>query len=146
MSSGARGVEEYINSLPEDRQIAITKLRQLILENLPEGYQESINWGMLSYEVPLEVYGNTYNNKPLMYAALASQKNYMALYLTSMYMDRASLEKFTSAYEAIGKRLDMGKSCIRFKNLDDLPLGLIGEQIASTPVTNFIQIYEQSRH
>jgi hypothetical protein len=104
-----------------------------------------MNWGMLSYEVPLSRYADTYNGQPLPYAALASQKRYMSLYLNSVYGDPATERWFTDRYEASGKRLDMGKSCVRFKHLDDLPLDLIAETIARTPVDDFIRRYETSR-
>jgi hypothetical protein len=104
-----------------------------------------MNWGMIAYEVPLERYPDTYNKKPLMYAALASQKNHMAVYLTGIYMDDGARQEFEDAYEATGKRLDVGQSCVRFRKLDDLPLGLIGEKIGSVGVDEFIDRYQVGR-
>jgi uncharacterized protein YdhG (YjbR/CyaY superfamily) len=145
MQSEADTVEEYINDLPEDRQDQIKTVRQVILENLPEGYEEVMNWGMITYQVPLATYPNTYNGKPLMYAALASQKNHIAVYLSGIYSSKARRETFESKYKATGKRYDVGKSCVRFRKLDDLPLPLIGETIASIDVETFLRQYEEAR-
>jgi len=143
MKSDATSVNEYLDSLSPDRRTAIEQVRATIVKNLPKGYQEGIRWGMLCYEVPLAMCPDTYNKQPLQYAALASQKNYMALYLTNVYGD-AKVEKwFQSRYRASGKKLDMGKCCVRFKKLDDLPLDLVGEVIARTPVREFIRRQEQ---
>ncbi len=138
MQSDAKTVKEDLKSLPEDRSDAISKVREVILKNLPKGYEETMNWGMISYEVPLEVYPETYNKKPLMYAALASQKNYMSLYLIGIYISEKSQKKFESEYKATGKRYNVGKSCVRFKRIDDLPIQLIGKTIASLKIDDFI--------
>ena len=135
-------VDDYINNLPEDRRLALESVRRVILSNIPKGCVETMTWGMPTFEVPLETFADTYNKKPLMYAALANQKNYMAVYLTSLYTDEYSLEKFVESYKASGKKLDMGKSCVRFKTLDDLPLELIGKQIKSTSVQQFVAMYK----
>jgi len=139
MKSNASTVEKYLKELPDDRKEAISIVRKTILNNLPEGYDEVINWGMITYEVPLETCSDTYNGKPLMYAALASQKNYMSVYLMGCYMDPDVKNKFGKAYAASGKRFDAGKSCIRFKKVDDLPLNILGETIASMDVETFIK-------
>jgi uncharacterized protein YdhG (YjbR/CyaY superfamily) len=138
MRSDAKTVEEYLAELPEDRREAISKVRELILENLPDGYEESMNWGMIAYEVPLSTYPDTYNGQPLAYAALASQKNHMAVYLTGIYMDDEAREKFEADYRATGKRFDAGKSCVRFRKLDDLPLPVIAEAIRYLPADEFV--------
>lgn len=138
MRSDATTVEEYLSGLPDDRREAIQTVRQTVLENLPEGYEEVMNWGMITYQVPLEVFPDTYNGQPLMYAALASQKNHMAVYLTGIYADEKARKSFEAAYKATGKRYDVGKSCVRFKKLEDLPLGLIGDCIASEDVETFV--------
>ena len=104
-----------------------------------------MNWGMITYQVPLETFPDTYNGQPLMYAGLASQKNYMAVYLSAVYPDPESLEAFQDAYRATGKKLDMGKSCVRFKTLDDLPLELIGETIASVSAEEFVETQKTLR-
>ena len=139
MKSSATTIEQYLAELPDDRREAIETVRQLILKNLPEGYEEAMNWGMITYQVPLEVYPDTYNKEPLMYAALASQKNHMAVYLMGIYMDEESRQDFEAAYKATGKRMDVGKSCVRFRKLEDLPLELIGESITMMGVTEFVE-------
>ena len=138
-------VEEYIAGLPEGRAEQIAQLRELILERLPEGYAEQMDFGMIAYVIPLETYPDTYNGHPLMYAALASQKRHMSLYLMNVYGDDETLRWFTEGFAAAGKKLDMGKACVRFKRLDDLPLDLIGETIARTSVAEYIAGYEASR-
>ncbi len=139
MQSDAKTVEEYLASLPEDRRAALEAVRNKILENLPDGYDEVMNWGMIAYEVPLETCPDTYNGKPLIYAALGSQKNHMAVYLTGIYMDDGAREEFEASYRATGKRMDMGKSCVRFRKLEDLPLPLIGEAIGQLPLDEFVE-------
>jgi len=145
MRSDAETVDEYLESLSDDRRDVIEQVRQVILANLPAGYAEVMNWGMISYEVPLDLQPDTYNRRPLMYAALASQKNHMALYLTSVYSDDREAVAFKAAYRAAGKKLDMGKSCVRFKKLEDLPLALIGETIGATSVESFVDRVDRQR-
>jgi len=144
MRSEATTVEQYLSALPDDRREAIAAVRQTILENLPEGYEEAMNWGMITYQVPLATYPDTYNKQPLMYAALASQKNHMAVYLMGIYMSEDGRSDFEAKYNATGKKLDVGKSCVRFKKLDDLPLQLIGECIAAEEVDSFVRRCEQA--
>ena len=138
MKSEAKTVQEYLNEMAPDRREAIDKVRNVILKNLPAGYEEVMNWGMITYQVPLEVYPDTYNKKPLMYAALANQKNHMAVYLTGIYMDEKHNQDFEMKYKETGKRYDVGKSCVRFRKLDDLPLELIGESIKTMEMEEFI--------
>jgi hypothetical protein len=145
MRSGADTVEEYLAELPPDRLEAIEAVREVILANLPEGYEEAMNWGMITYQVPLERYPDTYNGQPLMLAALASQKRHMAVYLTGVYADGASRDRFIDAYRATGKRLDMGQSCVRFRSLDDLPLAVVGDAIAAFDVDAFVTLQERAR-
>ena len=130
---------DYLASLPPDRREIISAVRDLILRNLPEGYQETINWGMLSYEVPLENYPDTYNKKPLSYIGLAAQKNYNSLYLMSVYQNPADYQELMDAFAAMGVKPDMGKSCIRFKKLEQLPLDTISRLIAKISVKEFIE-------
>ena len=139
MRSDTNTVEEYLASLSEDRRAALEAVRGKILENLPDGYDEVMNWGMITYEVPLETCPDTYNGKPLMYAALGSQKDHMAVYLTGIYMDEGAREEFEARYRDTGKRMDMGKSCVRFRKLEDLPLSLIGEAIGQIPADEFVE-------
>ena len=121
VSSTTTTPTDYLASLPQDRREVISTIRDLILENLPEGYQETINWGMLSYEVPLETYPDTYNHKPLNYIGLAAQKNYNSLYLMSVYQNPADYQELMDAFDAMGVKHNMGKSRIRFKKLDQFP-------------------------
>ncbi|HWV57963.1 MAG TPA: DUF1801 domain-containing protein [Longimicrobiales bacterium] len=144
-ASNTASPEDYLEGLPPDRRAAISAVREVILRNLPEGYVESFNWGMLSYEIPLERYPKTYNGKPLGYAALASQKNHMALYLMCAYMDPALMVRLRAGFQRAGKKLDMGKSCLRFRRLEDVPLDVIGKVIASTPPDAYIAKYEEAR-
>ena len=144
MQSKAKTVQEYLSDLPNDRLEAIETVRDVILANLPEGFEETINWGMITYQVPLSRYPDTYNKQPLMLAALGSQKNHMAVYLTGVYADPESRSQFTEAYKATGKRMDMGKSCVRFRKLDDLPVELIGGAIAEYSVDEFIELIEKA--
>ncbi len=138
MRSDATSVEEYIAALPDERAEAIRAVRETILGSLADGFEEAMNWGMITYQVPLETYPDTYNGQPLMYTALASQKNYMVVYLMGIYTSEEAREEFEAAYRATGKPLDVGKSCLRFKRLDDLPLDLIGECVASETVGTFV--------
>jgi Domain of unknown function (DU1801) len=142
MKSDAKSVAAYLKDLPPDRQLALSEVRKVILKNLPDGYQENINWGMITYEVPLAIHPNTYNGQPLMYAALASQKNYMAVYLCGLSCIPGAEEKFSADWKKTGLKLDLGKSCIRFKKIQDINLNLIGAQIAATPVSNFVSVFE----
>jgi uncharacterized protein YdhG (YjbR/CyaY superfamily) len=146
MRSEAVTVDEYLAELPAERRAAIARVRDEIVTNLPAGYEEVMNWGMITYQVPLTTYPDTYNGKPLMYAALASQKNHMAVYLTAVYADEETRDDFLDSYRATGKRLDMGKSCVRFRSLDDLPVELIGEAIASCDLDSFIAMNERVRN
>ena len=143
--SAAQTVTQYLAALPPDRREAIASVRTVILDHLPEGYAETMLYGMIGYVVPLKRYPVTYNRQPLSYAGLASQKQYMSLYLMNIYGDTETEQWFREEYLASGKKLDMGKSCVRFKKLEDLPLGLVGEAIARTPLAAFLERYEASR-
>ena len=143
--SQAATAKEYLNGLPEDRRAALDAVREVILDHLPEGYEETMQYGMIGYVIPLERYSTTYNGQPLTYAALASQKNYMTLYLMNIYSDPGLERWFVEQYQVSGNKLDMGKSCVRFKKLHDLPLDLIGQAIAATSMAEFISRYESSR-
>jgi Domain of unknown function (DU1801) len=144
-TSKAATVEAYLAELPEDRRAVVSAVRDVVLRNLPEGYVESMAFGMIGYAIPLERYPDTYNKQPLAYAGLAAQKNYYALYLLGAYQDSAQEKALREAFAAAGKKLDMGKSCLRFKKLDDLPLDAIGRIIASTPPEAHIAQYEAAR-
>jgi uncharacterized protein YdhG (YjbR/CyaY superfamily) len=145
VSSTATTPDAYLANLPEDRRKIISAVRDLILQNLPEGYQETINWGMLSYEIPLETYPDTYNKNPLSNVGLAAQKNYNSLYLMAVYQNPADYQELMDAFEAMGIKPDMGKSCIRFKTLEQLPLDTIARLIAKTSIDDYIHIYESAQ-
>ena len=145
MQSKAKTPDQYLAELSDDRREAISSVRDVVMKNLPDGYEEMMLFGMITYAVPLSTFPDTYNKQPLMYAALASQKRHMALYLTNVYGDGSLEAWFRERYKASGKRLDMGKSCVRFRKLNDLPLDLVGETIAKTPIDEFLEIYKASR-
>jgi hypothetical protein len=147
MTSDAATVEEYLAGLPEERRTAMNGVREVILAHLPEGYQEKMMYGMIGYVVPHELFPAGYHcdpKQPLSLAMLGSQKNYMSLYLMSVYGHEPTREWFQDAYHATGKKLDMGKSCVRFKKLEDLPLEVIGQAIARVPARTYIEHYEQA--
>ena len=146
MQSSAKTVDEYLKSLPADRRAAINAVRKVILANLPEGYEECMSYGMIGYLVPHRIYPKGYHcdpSLPLPFANLASQKNHMALYLMCCYGDKATDQWFRKAWEAAGKKLDMCKSCVRFKKLEDVSLEVIGQLIARVPVKKYIARMEQ---
>ena len=145
MTSKARTVSEYLQALPAERRTAISAVRDVILANLPTGYQEVMQYGMIGYVVPHSIYPAGYHCKPsepLPYAALGSQKNHMALHLCTVYGHKETQSWFRKAYDATGKKLDMGKACVRFKNLEQLPLDVIGQLIARTPVKKYVAYLE----
>jgi len=143
--SQASSVEEYLAELPEERRRVVSTVRDTIVRHLPEGYREMMTYGMIGYCVPLERYPHTYNNQPLSFAAIAAQKNHYALYLTCAYQDPALDRAVRDAFAAEGKTLDMGKSCIRFRSPDELPLDAIGRIIAGIPVDAFLARHEEAR-
>ena len=145
MRSEATSVDQYVKELPAERREMISAVREVVLANLPEGIVEVMSWGMISYEIPLETAPNTYNGKPLLYAALASQKQYCALYLMAVYGSESLRKKFETAYELSGKRMDIGKSCVRFRKLEDLPLEVVADAIAAVSVPQYLAMHEQSQ-
>ncbi len=145
VSSKAKTVADYLAELPEARRQVVSTVRDLVNRHLPEGYVETMNWGMVSWEVPLSRYPVTYNRQPLGYVALAAQKQYYALYLMGCYADSAQEGSLRQAYAVAGRKLDMGKSCLRFKTMDDLLPEPVAAVIASTPVDALIAQYEASR-
>jgi len=145
MPSKATTVAEYLASLPEDRRRALSAVRDVILENLDEGYEEGIQYGMISYYVPHKVFPAGYHcdpKQPLPYASLASQKSHMAVYLMCNYGEPRNEKWFREAWAKTGKKLDMGKSCVRFKKLEDVALEVIGEAIRRSPAKEYIAHYE----
>lgn len=145
MHSDAKTVDEYIASLPVERQQDVKDLRAFILKNLPRGYEEGMLFGMITYCIPLKDYPDTYNKQPLCYMALASQKDYLSLYVMGMYGQPENETWLQDAFVKAGKKLNMGKSCIRFKALDDLPLDAIAKVIALMTPKEYIALYEKNR-
>lgn len=145
MQSKAKSVPEYLDSLPADRRAAIEAVRAVVRQNLDPQLEEGMQYGMIGYYVPHRVYPAGYKcdpKQPLPFAHIASQKNHMAVYLFCMYGDEAHRRWFEDAWKKSGKRLEAGKSCIRFKKLDDLALDVIGESIRRVTVAGFIKRYE----
>lgn len=140
--SKAATVENYLAELPPERRAVVSAVRDVVRRSLPKGYSEGMSFGMIGYGVPLSRYPDTYNGQPLGYVALAAQKNYYALYLMGPYMDAKQGKQLAEAFRQAGKKMDMGKSCLRFKKLDDLPLEAIGRVIASTTPEQLIAHHE----
>jgi len=146
MQSKALTVNDYLNEIPEERKDGFNKLRNVILKNIPEGFQEGMGYGMLGYAVPHNIYPAGYHcnpKDPLPFAGLASQKNFIAFYHMGIYANPELLNWFTSEFPKHSKKkLDMGKSCIRFKKPEDIPFELIGELMQKITVTDWISTYE----
>lgn len=145
VSSRASSVEDYLQELPPQRRQVIASVRDLINKHLPKGYEESMAFGMISWVIPLSRYRVTYNKQPLGYVALAAQKNNYALYLMCASMSPEDDNNLRGAYKAAGKRLDMGKSCLRFRHREDVLDEAIAGLLASTSVDETIRRYEASR-
>lgn len=148
MQSKAATVKEYLASLPADRRNAIEAVRKVILANLDKDYEEGMSYGMIGYYVPHRVYPPGYHTDPkqgLPFAALASQKNYMSVYVMGLYAGSDHARWFQEAWAKTGKKLDAGKACIRFKKVDDLALDVLGEAIRRMPAKTYINAYEQAR-
>jgi hypothetical protein len=144
-SSKATSVQQYLDELPPERRAVISQVRDLVNLHLPAGYEETMSWGMISWEIPLSRYPVTYNKQPLMYAALAAQKNHYALYLTCADAESRREGGLRHAYAQAGMKLDMGKSCLRFKGLDGVLQPAVAKVIASTSVDAHIAHYEACR-
>lgn len=144
----ASTVTEYLAALPADRRAAISAVRKVINDNLPEGYEEGMQFGMIGWYIPLSLYPAGYGDNPkvpLPLIGLASQKSGMVLHCIALYMDSALSTWFVNEYKKTGKKLDMGKGCVRFKNLDDLALDIVGRTVARLPMQEHIATYEASR-
>lgn len=148
MQSKATAVTEYLNELPDDRRAAITKVRQVIRKNLPKGIAEGMQYGMIGYFVPHKIYPAGYHcdpKQPLPFAGLASQKGHMSLYLCTLYQNPELEAWFKAKFAEAGKKLDMGKGCVRFKKLEDLPLDVVGEAVGRMTVDEVVANYETQR-
>ncbi|MFT3713271.1 MAG: DUF1801 domain-containing protein [Archangium sp.] len=141
MKSDATTAAAYLKTLPPDRRAALSKVRSLIRKKLPKGFVEQMEWGVISYVVPLSRYPDTYNGKPLMLAGLSAQKNYMVVYLMGVYSSPELRKWFTRAYAATGKKLDLGGACVRFKSLDALPLEVVGEAVSKLSVDGLVALF-----
>jgi uncharacterized protein YdhG (YjbR/CyaY superfamily) len=148
MTINANSPQDYINQIPEDRREVVSKIREIILSNLPKGYEETMQYNMLSYVVPKSIYPNGYHCNPkddLPFISFASQKNFIALYHMGIYANEELLNWFTTEYPKHCKtKLDMGKSCIRFKKMDDIPFDLIKELVQKVSVQDWIETYEKN--
>jgi len=155
MQSKAATVSDYLASLPDDRRKAIETVRSVILANLDKDFEEGMQYGMIGYYVPHRIYPAGYHADPkqgLPFAALASQKNYMSVYLMGLYCgciegvsDTNLVRWFREAWAKTGKKLNMGKACIRFKKADDLALDVLGEAIRRMPARKYVEVYEEAR-
>jgi hypothetical protein len=141
----AQAVAAFLASLPPDRRGELERVREVLLANLPAGYEEAVSGRMLVYQVPLERYPDTYNGHPLWYAALASEKSYLSLHLMPIYADAERARRLKEGFEAAGKKLDMGKACIHFRRADDLALDVVGEVVASVPLDRWVEIARSAR-
>ncbi len=148
MQSKATSPDQYIKELPEERKGVMSKLRKIVLDNLPEGFEETMNYGMLGYVVPHSKYPNGYHadpKLPLPFINLASQKNHIGFYHMGIYSDPELLEWFTEEYpKHVSGKLDMGKSCIRFKNINKIPYELLGELVTKISSDEWIKTYEDA--
>ena len=145
MRSEATSVAEYLEELPDDRRGDLEVVRGSMLAAIPSGVVKAVNWGMISYEIPLERYPGTYNGQPLLFAVLANQKRHMAVYLHCIYADPSIRQDFEDEYAAYGQLMDIGKSCVRFTCLERLPLDVIERAVRRMSVEEYITVYEASR-
>lgn len=141
----AKTVAEYLKRLPADRRTTVEEVRAVILKHLPRGYTEALGYGVLTYAIPLETFPNTYNRQPLAIVCLAAQKNYNSLYLMGAYGDATQRKALEDGFRKAGKKLDMGKSCVRFKKVDDLPMDVIAKVIGAISPAQYMKMYEASR-
>lgn len=147
MISKANTVDAYLNELPENRSVVVRKLREIILSNLPKGFEETMSYGMIGYVIPHSIYPDGYHvnpSDPVPFMGLASQKNYVAIYYMGFMISEETLNWFTQTYKVVvPTKLDMGKSCIRLKNLNTIPYELIGELCQKITVKKYLQAYEK---
>jgi hypothetical protein len=138
-------VKQWLASVPAERKDAIRRVRDVVNARLPEGYEETVDWGMLAWVVPLATLPGTHNGRPLLYAALGAHRKRMTVYLPSVFGDPKMRSAFQTAYAKTGKKLDMGGSCVHFGALDDLPLDVVGDTVARVGVAEYVARYEASR-
>jgi hypothetical protein len=140
-----RTVEEYLNSLPEDRQMAMDAVRNTILDSLPPGYEEHLRRTAIYYEVPQALVPKGQGKRPLVYAGLASQKNTMSVYLRAVYFDQDLNDEFTARWLAGGRKLDMGKNAIRFRSLEEVDPGVLADAISAYTVADYVRLVVERR-
>jgi len=145
VSSKAQTVKQYLAELPDDRRKDITKLVKLVRKHLPKGYEEVMAWGMIVFQVPMDISGPTYNQQPLAAVALASQKNHISFYLSSIYASEELTTEFHERWARSGKKLDMGKSCIRFRAIEQADLETIAWAVGLLNPVEFSEMYQNAR-
>ncbi len=145
VSSIATTVEQYLASLPAERRVSIARVRDVVRSHIPQGYEEGMLWGMITWYIPMSRFPDTYNGQPLCLAGLASQKGHNALYLMTVYGDKKMEKTFKEGFKAAGKKLDMGKSCVRFKDADSLALDVIADTVSKVSVDAYIAAYEETK-
>ena len=145
MASDATTPQEYLDGLAEDRRARIEPVYRLVREAMPDGYEETVAWGMITWQVPLASFPDTYNKQPLAYVSLAAQKKHNALYLMGLYPDSDAAEDFRRRWTEDGRRLDMGKSCLRFQDPADLRTDLLAEVVAATPPDRLVELHQRAR-
>jgi hypothetical protein len=138
-------VKQWLASVPSERRAAIEAVRDAVNQHLPDGYEETVEWDMLAWVVPLTTLPTTHNGRPLMLAGLGAHRKLMTIYLMTVYGDPKARNAFENAYKKAGKKLDMGGCCVHFKTLDDLPLDVVGNTIAGVGVDQYVERYESSR-
>jgi uncharacterized protein YdhG (YjbR/CyaY superfamily) len=142
-ASRTSSVAAYLAELPAERRAVVTTLRALVKKNLPKGYEETMSFGYPAYVIPLSKFPDTYNKQPLCYAAIAAQKNHYAVYLMGVYQDAGLRKQLEADFAKAGKKLDMGKSCVRFKKLEDVPLPALGRALKAVTPAKYIAAYEK---
>lgn len=138
-------VSKFLAALPQDRRADVDQVRSVIRRHLPKGYEEVVSKSMLVYQVPFDLYSDTYNGQPLWYAALASEKSYLSLHLMPIYGDKTLAQRLDEGFRAAGKKLNRGKACIRFTRADDLALDVIGEIVEAVPLDRWVEIARSAR-
>lgn len=138
-------VSEFLAQQPPARRKELARVRSVVRKHLPNGYKEGMSAGMIAYYIPLDKYPDTYNGQPLWYAALAAERRYLTLHLMPVYGSPTLAQKLRDGFKAEGKKLDMGKACIRFQTADDLSLGTIGRIVESVPMTRMIEMAKAAR-
>lgn len=144
-TNNAKSVSEYLDQLPPERRKTLSTVRDVVRKNLPKGYKEAMGWGAITYAIPLEDYPDTYNGQPLCVAALSAGKQYCSIYLMAAYGDAKTRKWLEDQFKKSGRKLNMGKACVRFKTPDDLPLDAIAAVIAKVTPDKYIKAYEAAR-